>query len=174
MSSQKQLSDAIRAWAEVFMHHSMRDFGRFMHTTGLSMPQLNTLVRLYYQATCGVSDIGRQLGVSSAAASQMIDRMVQQGLLERRENAGDRRMRQLSLTAKGHGLVVQAIEARYHWTTQLTAQLTREQQAVIVAGLTGLVEAARQLEGADAAPAAETRARTRAARFEKAETSKHR
>ncbi len=174
MSSQKQLSGAIRAWAEVFMHRSMKDFGRFMHSTGLSMPQLNTLVRLHYQATCGVSDIGRQLGVSSAAASQMIDRMVQQGLLERRENAGDRRMRQLSLTAKGHRLVEQAIEARYHWTTQLTTQLTREQQAVIVAGLGSLVDAARQLEDPDAALAPESRGRTRAARFEKEKTSKRR
>ena len=167
-------TDVLRQWAEVFMHRSMRDFREFTRKSGLSMSQLNALFHIYHCGGCGVTDIGEHLGVTSAAASQMIDRMVQQGLLERRENAGDRRMRQLSLTAKGHGLVVQAIEARYHWTTQLTAQLTREQQAVIVAGLTGLVEAARQLEGADAAPAAETRARTRAARFEKAETSKHR
>ena len=174
MSTQKQLTDAARAWAEVFMHHSMRDFGRFMHAAGLSAPQYNALMRLHHQETCGVSDIGRQLGVSNAAASQMLNRMVQQGLLERTENAGDRRVRQLSLTSKGRRLVEQAIDARHQWFTRLTVQLTREQQAVIVTGLTNLVQAARQLEAADAAPPAETRARARAAKVELAETDKRR
>jgi DNA-binding MarR family transcriptional regulator len=148
MSSQKQVTEAIRSWAEVFMHRSMRDFARFMHTAGLSMPQVNTLMRLYYEHTCGVSDIGRQFGVSNAAASQMIDRMVQQGLLERTECAGDRRVRQISLTGKGRALVEQAIEARHRWLNELPDQLTREQQAAIVTGLAKLTEAAQHLEQA--------------------------
>ena len=148
MSTQKQLTDALRSWAEVFMHRSMRDFGHFMHTSGLSMPQVNALMRLYYHETCGVSDIGRQLGVTNAAASQMIERMVQQGLLERTECADDRRIRQVSLTSKGRELVEQAIDARHQWLHELPAQLTREQQAAIVAGLASLTEAAQHLEDA--------------------------
>jgi DNA-binding MarR family transcriptional regulator len=176
MSTNNQFTEAVRAWAEVFMHRSMRDFGRFMHVSGLSMPQVNTLMRLYYQESggasdigpqprdiqrlhnyyqeaCGVSEIGRELGISTAAASQMIERMVQQGLLERSECAGDRRIRQVSLTVKGRGLVQQAIEARHHWLTQLPAHLTREQQAAIAAGLACLTEAAQNLE--DFAPASD-------------------
>ncbi len=173
MSSQKQLADAVRDWAEVFLHHSMRDLGHFMHAAGLSMPQFNALMRLYHQESCGVSDIGRQLGVSNAAASQMIERMVQQGLLARAEKAGDRRVRQLSLTPKGRALARGALAARHQWISRIPAQLTREQQAVIVAGLGTLVDAARQLDDADAALAVESRTRTRAARFEKTETNKH-
>jgi len=161
MSTNNQFTEAVRSWAEVFMQRSMRDFAHFMRLSGLSMPQINTLMRLYRQKTCGVSAIGRQLGISNAAASQMIDRMVQQGLLERTECAGDRRVRQLSLTVKGRALVQQAIDARHHWLTQLPARLTREQQAAIVAGLACLTEAAQNLE--DAAPAAETRSRKTAA-----------
>jgi DNA-binding MarR family transcriptional regulator len=156
MSTQKQLTEALRSWAEVFMHRSMRDFGRFMHASGLSMPQVNALMRLYYHETCGVSDIGRQLGVSNAAASQMVERMVQQGLLERTECVGDRRIRQLSLTSKGRELVEQAIDARHQWLQELPAQLTREQQAAIVAGLSSLTEAAQRLEEA-AVPTAHLR-----------------
>ncbi len=161
MSNYNQFTDAVRSWAEVFMRRSMRDFARFMHVSGLSMPQINTLMRLYYQQTCGVSDIGRELGITSAAASQMIDRMVQQGLLERTENAGDRRVRHLSLTHKGRALVEQAIDARHHWLSRLPAHLTREQQTAIVAGLACLTEAAQHME--DAAPAAEARPRKTAA-----------
>jgi DNA-binding MarR family transcriptional regulator len=168
MSTQKQFTEALQAWAEIFMHRSMRDFGRFMHDAGLSMPQINTLMRLYRAETCGVSDIGRQLGVSNAAASQMIDRMVQQGLLERTECAGDRRIRQLSLTAKGRALVEQAIEARHRWLHDLPAHLTREQQAAITTMLANLTEAARQLE--EAAPPLEARLRKKAAAGEAPKT----
>lgn len=162
MSSPKQFTEAVRAWAEVFMHRSMRDFARFMHASGLSMPQVNTLMRLYYEESCGVSDIGRQFGISNAAASQLTDRMVQQGLLERTECAGDRRVRRLSLTVKGRALVEKAIDARHHWLTELPARLTREQQTVIVTGLASLTEAARQMEAA--APGSETRPRSKASR----------
>lgn len=146
MSSEKQFTDTIRAWAEVFMHRSMRDFMRFVNASGLSMPQINTLMRLYYREACGVSDVGQQLGISNAAASQMIDRLVQQDLVERTELAGDRRVRQLSLTAKGRRLVEQAIEARLQWLGQLPPKLSRAQQTAVVTGLDSLIEAARQIE----------------------------
>ena len=154
MPNSKQFTDAVRSWTEVSMQRSMHDFGRFMHTAGLSMPQVNTLMRLYHKTTCGVSDIGRTLGISSAAASQMIDRMVQQGLLARTECPGDRRIRELTLTAKGRALVEQAIDARHSWLAALPALLTREQQAAAVASLTSLTEAARSLEPARPAPGA--------------------
>ncbi len=148
MPTPKQFTDALRSWAEVSTQRSMRDFAHFVRAAGLSMPQTNTLMRLYHQHTCGVSDIGRELGISSAAASQMIDRMVQQGLLARTECPGDRRIRELSLTAKGRALVEQAMDARHHWLAALPARLTREQQDAAVLSLTRLTEAARALEAA--------------------------
>ena len=69
-------------WAEVYMARSMHDMVQFIKNLGISMPQLSTLMHLHYRGACGVSDIGGHLGVTSPAASQMIDRMVQQGLLE--------------------------------------------------------------------------------------------
>jgi DNA-binding MarR family transcriptional regulator len=152
MPTSKQFTDAVRSWTEVSIQRSMHDFGRFMHAAGLSMPQVNTLMRLYHKTTCGVSGIGRDLGISSAAASQMVDRMVQQGLLARTESPGDRRVRELSLTAKGRALVEQAIDARHSWLAALPAKLTREQQAAAVACLTSLTAAARLLEAARPAP----------------------
>ena len=146
MSSAKQFTEAVRAWSALSMHRSMRDFGRFMHAAGLSQPQVNTLMRLYYHPTCTVSDIGGQLGITNAAASQMVERMVQQGLLERTECAGDRRVKELHLTPKGRRLVEQANDARHHWLSALPAYLTHEQQVAIVAGLTSLTNAAQKLE----------------------------
>jgi DNA-binding MarR family transcriptional regulator len=93
----------------------------------------------------GVSEVGDHLGVSNAAASQMVDRLVQQGLLERVESPADRRMKQLTLTARGRALVEKA-KARHAWTATLAPALTREQPAVIITALGYLMEAARARE----------------------------
>jgi len=146
MSPSKQFSDVLSEWVGVFMRRSMRDFMHSMKDSGLSMPQLSTLMRLYYHAGCGVSEIGSQLGVTNAAASQMIERLVRQGLLERAEDPTDRRAKQLKLTPKGRTLITKAIEARRRWMEELTTALTREQQAGIITALTSLTEAARELE----------------------------
>ena len=85
------------------MGRSMRDFTTFMRNSGLSMPQVSALFRLYYQGQCGVTDIADHLDVTSAAASQMIERLVQQGLLERSEDPNDRRVKQIDLSPAGPG-----------------------------------------------------------------------
>lgn len=146
MSPSKQFSDVLSEWVGVFMRRSMRDFMHSMKDSGLSMPQLSTLMRLYYHESCGVSEIGSQLGVTNAAASQMIERLVRQGLLERTEHPNDRRAKQLKLTAKGRMLIAKAIESRRRWMEALTTALTREQQAAIITALTSLTEAAHKLE----------------------------
>lgn len=140
------LSDVLRQWAEVFMHHSMRDFRQFTRASGLSMSQLGTLFHLYHCGTCGVSDIGGHLGVTNAAASQMIDRLVQLGLLQRYENPIDRRNKSLVLTDEGRALIGESIEARRRWMQDLTTALTPDQQATIASALTELIKAAQRLE----------------------------
>src|SRR5262245_50655129 len=143
MLENQQLSTALREWAEIFMRRSMRDFFQFIRETGLSITQLNTLIRLYYGGSCGISDVGDHLGSTNAATSQMVQRLVEQGLLERTEDLTDRRVKQLALTAAGRALIEQGIEARRRWLEDLTAALSSEEQAQIITVLRELTEAAR-------------------------------
>jgi DNA-binding MarR family transcriptional regulator len=143
MSPTKELTEVIREWSEVFMRRSGRDFKRFMDETGLSFSQLNVLMRLYHGDNSGVSEIGEQMGVTSAAASQAIDRLVLQGLIERTEDPTDRRAKRLALTLKGRTLIETGIEARSRWVEDLTDALTLEQQSLTISALTLLTEAAR-------------------------------
>lgn len=140
------LTDVLRRWAEVFMHRSMRDFREFTRQSGLSMSQLSALFQIYHCGECGVSDIGEHLGVTRAAASQMIDRLVQLDLLQRSENPLDRRNKSLALTANGRALIGESIEARRRWMQDLTAALPPDQRAAIIEALTVLTQAARRLE----------------------------
>lgn len=146
MTDPDRLTRVLQDWSEVFMHRSMRDFKRFMDDSGLSPSQISALMRLYHQGQCGVSDLGEHVGVTNAAASQMVDRMVQLGLFTRQEGSRDRRFKQVALTPQGEALVLAGIEARRAWMEGLTTTLASQEQEAIIAALVLLTEAARRLE----------------------------
>jgi DNA-binding MarR family transcriptional regulator len=146
MSPTKELTEVIHEWSEVFMRRSGREFKHFMDETGLSFSQLNVLMRLYHGGNSGVSEIGEQMGVTSAAASQSIDRLVLLGLIERAEDPEDRRAKRLGLTQEGLTLIEKGIEARSQWVEGLTDALTPEQQSMTISALTLLTQAASKTE----------------------------
>jgi DNA-binding MarR family transcriptional regulator len=146
MKSSEQLIKVVREWAEVFMHRSGRDFKRFMDATGLSFSHINILMRLFHSGKAGVSEIGGQMGVTNAAASQSIDKLVQLGLIERTEDPLDRRAKCLNLAPKGRALISEGIQARSKWIEGVTDSLTLEQQNMIISALTLLTEAARNVK----------------------------
>lgn len=146
MQSSEQLTTIVREWAEVFMHRSGRDFKRFMNATGLSFSQINVLMGLFHGGSAGVSEIGEKMGVTNAAASQSIDKLVQMGLIERTEDPDDRRAKRLELTLKGRDLIEKGVEARMKWIEGITDALTPQQQSMIISALTLLNEAARKTE----------------------------
>jgi len=144
MPTAEQFTLVLHDWSEVFMHRSMRDFKRFMDDSGLYPTQINALMRLYYSGKCGISDIGEHLKVTNAAASQMVERMVQLGLFTRSEDVGDRRVKQIALTPRGRALVEAGVEARCSWMEELTTAFTPKEQESIIEALTLLTHAARE------------------------------
>ena len=76
MSSSDPFVQTLHRWIEVFMRRSMRNFIRFAKDSNLSMSQLGALFHLHHAGSTGVTDLGEHLGVSSAAASQMLERLV--------------------------------------------------------------------------------------------------
>jgi len=103
-------------------------------------------MHLYYSADCGVSGLSDHLGITKPAVSQLIERLVQMGLLLRTENPNDRRSKQLHITSKGKDLIQQAIEARRKWMETLTESLAPEQQQSIAKALVTLTDAAKALD----------------------------
>jgi DNA-binding MarR family transcriptional regulator len=146
MSSPKQFSDVLQEWAGVFMRRSMEDFRRFMDASGLSSTQIQILMRLHFGGSCDVTEIGNHLGITNAAASQTIERLVQMGLLTRAEDPLDRRVKRIAPTPKGHSLVEEGIEARRRWLEGLTQALSTQEQEMIAEALKALTEAAHKTE----------------------------
>jgi DNA-binding MarR family transcriptional regulator len=139
------LTNRMRDWMEIFMRHSMRNFIHYAKENGLSLSQCGALLHLHHMGSAGVTDLGNHLGVSSAAASQMLDRLVQQDLILRSEDPGDRRVKQIVLTDKGHQILEGGIRARVSWLKEIFDILTPSEREQIAMGLDALIEKASQL-----------------------------
>jgi MarR family transcriptional regulator, organic hydroperoxide resistance regulator len=153
MASVPQLIQTIRQFMDLAMHRTMRERVHFAKATGLSMPQFGILMQLHYRKDCGVSDIGERFDITNAAASQLVDKLVQSGLIQRQEDPNDRRAKLLNLTAKGRELIQQDVEKRYRWVDQLTGKLTAEERAKIAEALSIMTQTAQELETEPVQPA---------------------
>src|SRR5215208_3618699 len=146
MTKPSTFSQAIRSWMDVFMHRSMHGWGLFAKSTGLSMPQFSILMQLHHSGNCAIGDISDRFDITNAAASQLVDKLVNSRLIQREEDPHDRRAKRLNLTEKGRGLVQQGIEERYRWVDQLAGRLTAEEQVQVSEALNIMTEAAKEVE----------------------------
>jgi DNA-binding MarR family transcriptional regulator len=146
MTDKIQLTQVIRQSMDLLTHRAFREQGHFVKSTGLSMAQYGILMQLHYQHHCGISDISSRMEISSAAASQLVDKLVQSELVERTEDPQDRRAKQLKLTDKGRGLIDTGIQARSRWVDELITILTPEESEAVAAGLSILAEASGRSE----------------------------
>lgn len=146
MTSSPQLTETIRQAMDVFTTRSMHEWSRYVKTTGLSMPQFGILMHLYYRHSCGISHLGEHMDISAPAASQLVDRLVQHGLVERTEDPNDRRAKQLTLTPKGRELIETGLIARTRWVDELVMSLKPEDYDQVANTLSKLTEAVRDLE----------------------------
>ena len=131
---------------DIAMHHAMHERLHFARALGLSMPQFGILMQLHYRGNCGVSDISDRFDITSAAASQLVDKLVQSKLIQREEDPHDRRAKLLNLSGKAQELIQQNIEERYRWVDQLAEKLTPEERAKVLEALEIMTRTARELE----------------------------
>lgn len=135
----------LQQWITLFMQRSMRDFMGYARESGLSMSQLGALFQIRHRGSSGVRDLGDDLGVTSSAASQLLERLVQQGLILRSEDPSDRRGKQIALTEKGCQVLQESIRARQSWLSDLAGTLSTSEKEEIIAALSILVDRARLL-----------------------------
>ena len=146
MNDSTSLHEVLSAWTVVYMRRSMHDFLRFARRSGLSLAQMNVLMRLYYHGACEIRGLLALLEVSKAAAGQLVERMEQQGLVERTPAPHDRRARLVSLTARGRELVDATIAARQAWLKSLVESLPVESRDEIARTLAQLTTQAEQID----------------------------
>ncbi len=146
MSSSDPFISTFHEWMEIFMHRSMRGDMHYARENCLSRSMIGTLFHLGHRDHAGVTDLSEHLGVSSAAASQMLERLVEEGLIQRAEDPDDRRMKKITLTDKGYQVMKETVSARLGWLNELSANLTEQEKNQITTAINLIINKAKELD----------------------------
>ena len=73
--------------------------------SGLGDSDFRVLEALLHKGPLPVNTVGPMVWLTPGSISVAVDRLVQKGLVSRKNDAGDRRVRQVELTAKGRALI---------------------------------------------------------------------
>ncbi len=103
-------------------------------TLDLPLRQLKVCLALMPRS-CSMSEIAREIGISPSAVTQVSDRLVRRGLVERELGEGDRRVRKLKLTAKGLHLMRSHEEKQLRRIAAALASLSERELDHMLEGL---------------------------------------
>ena len=99
----------------------------------LTYNQYKTLLTIAGSGRCSLGDLGRDLEVAMSSASQMVDRLVAQGLVERQQDAENRRQVIIRLTPRGQALIGELRSGILDRYRKLLKQLEPAEQEELVA-----------------------------------------
>ncbi|HNP73313.1 MAG TPA: MarR family transcriptional regulator [Kouleothrix sp.] len=142
-ASAERTTQLLRELFSQILQRSAGQMLRVMSEVGLSMPQM---VALHMLRNCGpytISALAEKLSLSLAATSHLVDRMVQQGLVARTEDAADRRQKQVAIAPAGTALLERLVEARLAETSQVISLLApelRQQLEIVLAQALGQIK----------------------------------
>lgn len=106
----------------------------------LSMSQLKAMMALGLEGPLPIGSLGRTLGISEPAASLLVDRLEEEGLVHRDQDAADRRRTLVTPTPEA----LERIERFRHGRTERALEwvdaLADDDLAALARGLTALAE----------------------------------
>jgi len=137
LSSVVTLFDPIRlhAWAEL----------------GLTLPTLKVIVLIRAEPGAPSGVIASRLGVTPSTVTGLVDRLVNQGLVRREEDARDRRLVRNLLTDAGERTVGDLERRAREAIGALLAELSEAQLGRLVDGLNDIITVARRRPAVPAA-----------------------
>ena len=93
----------------------------------LTSSQIKVIVSFFHQKTFTMAELSRAHGVSFSTMTSMVDRLLQNGLLERQRDEKDRRIVLVSLSAKGTKMVDYLMKARKQNLEKFLCELTQDE-----------------------------------------------
>ena len=131
----EDISSELKTLFSVTLKQAMDSYQSYMQQNDVTPTQMNMMTHLYYLGSCEITRMSGLMETNKSAVSQLVDRMVNQNLLERVEVPGDRRSRELHLTAHGKKLVEGGLKARQEWFESVCAGQPEEKQKEIYQAL---------------------------------------
>src|SRR6266508_5869871 len=139
MSEEREqiISEAIKLLFDC-LYDMQRTVMQDWQSLNMSMAQLKVLMTLSFKGENSISKLAEALRITHPTASQLVDRLVQAGLIERVEQATDRRFTLARLTEAGEQLAQRLWQGRMGHLQHSLAQLDAQDLAPLRQGLRAL------------------------------------
>jgi DNA-binding MarR family transcriptional regulator len=119
------------------------EIGQTLRQIGLSIPQFDVLSTLTEQEGVSQTDLAARLYVTKGNVSGLVDRLVEAGLVERRNAPGDRRSNAVFLTPEGRKVAEEGIRLQRIFVGETLGRLQQSDLALLDAILTQWRDAVR-------------------------------
>lgn len=130
-----RLVDAIKP----LMKSSQAEVMSATHASELTLTQMRMMIVLEHGGEdLPVNVLAERLDLSVAATGRAVDAMVRAGLLSRREDPLDRRVKRVGLTRSGSQTIARIEQARRKTIEQFVARLDRDEHAALEAAIATL------------------------------------
>ncbi|MBB6480046.1 MarR family winged helix-turn-helix transcriptional regulator [Spirochaeta isovalerica] len=145
-NSREELKENLQELGHYLMHRSMAGYFQFARKHNLSYSQMFILGRLNKEGRASVSELSSMLDISNSAVSQLLDKLVQSGYIERREDREDRRKKYHYISGKGEKVLKLSIIARSSWMEDLVGKISEEEAAGLLPCLQKIVGRFSEME----------------------------
>jgi DNA-binding MarR family transcriptional regulator len=139
---------APHAGLEYVLAHIIQDFMQFMHQSGLSRLQIHALLHIYHAGECRISEIAALAESSPPAASQLVERLVQQGWVQRTEDPLNRRIKKLRLTDRSLKLISEGVTSN-RFLVDLMSALSAKQRETVQTAFGYLAQASHKTDSSN-------------------------
>jgi DNA-binding MarR family transcriptional regulator len=106
----------------------------------ITLPQVWVLRYLSRQRECSMRELADYMKMGVSSVTGMVDRLVKQGLANRRRTEKDRRLVYVDLTGKGRKIIKEVLGERRETTLNLFESLTAEERSTYLCILEKLVK----------------------------------
>lgn len=146
MAAPEKLEEILNGFSEVMTRIFLDLHQQQLAELDLTLPQAQVLRILRREGCVPTGRLAAEMRISAPAVTQLTDRLVRKGLIERRTADGDRRTVLVALSGKGRRLVDQFRRRRREVFSRALAGLAEAERREVVASLEKVVAALEQYE----------------------------
>lgn len=136
----RSISQFRRSVVREFVFSVLSTFGDL----DLSLPQVATLLLLDEEGELTIKQVTDIVGRSVSATSRLLDQLVERGMVSRREDEHDRRVKRVAITEKGRTLIATLEQRRADVQIAVMEYYSAEEQATITRAIALLAEAGQR------------------------------
>lgn len=144
-----EVEEVLNGFSEVMSRLMIDHYQKQISELDLTLPQAQVL-RVLRRGCLPTGQLASELRISAPAITQLTDRLIRKGLIERRATADDRRCVIVALSDKGIELVDQFRRSRRDIFNRAIGDLSEDDRALVIEVLGKVVKALESYEASAA------------------------